>query len=133
MRAFRGIILFASLAGTILATGCVAILAGAAGAAGGIVYTKGQLETYEPKTFAEVATAIRQMANTSSFTDTAITLADGKFSLRAKDMDDVTVWITADRKGEAITRLRIRHSVMGNEAEARRLLDAIRANYATAP
>ncbi len=133
MRAFRGITLFAGLAGAILATGCVAILAGAAGAAGGIVYTKGQLESYEAKPFSEVATAIRRMAESRSFTDTSITLAENKFSLRAKDMDDVTVWISADRKGEAITRLRIRHSVLGNEAEARLLLDAIRAHYATAP
>ncbi|MDX9979948.1 MAG: DUF3568 family protein [Lentisphaeria bacterium] len=133
MRAFRAIILLACLAGTMLATGCVAIPGGSAGAADGIVYTKGQLESYEAKPFAEVATAIRRMAGTGSFTDTSITLADGEFSLRAKDMDDGTTWISADRKGEAITRLRIRHSAMGGEAEARRLLDAIRANYAPAP
>jgi len=133
MRASRRLFLLAALAGTMLATGCIAILAGAAGAAGGIVYTKGQLESYEPRPFGEVATAIRQMAEGGAFTDSSITIADNKFSLRAKDMDDITVWITADRKDDAVTRLRIRHSVMGNEAEARRLLDAIRANYAANP
>ncbi len=129
MRAFRGIIRFACLAGTILATGCVAILAGAAGAAGGIVYTKGQLESYEPKPFAEVATAIREMVADESFGDTSMTIGENSFSLRGKDMDDTSVWIRAERKDEAVTRLRIRHGVVGDEAEARRLLEAIRAKY----
>jgi hypothetical protein len=133
MRALRIVILFTCLTGTLFTAGCVALLAGAAGAAGGIVYAKGQLDSYEAKPFGEVATAIRQMADAQDFTDTSITLAEGKFSLRAKDMDDIMVWISAERMDEDVTRIRIRHSVMGDEAEARRLLEAIRAKYPAAP
>lgn len=129
MRAAKRLLLLFPLCGAMLASGCIAVLAGAAGAAGGIVYVKGQLETYEPKPFAEVATAIREMVAGESFGDTSMTIGEDSFSLRGKDMDDTSIWIRAERKDEAVTRLRIRHGVVGDEAEARRLLEAIRAKY----
>jgi hypothetical protein len=113
----------------ILGSGCIAILAGAAGAAGGIVYLKGQLESYEPQAFDTVVAAVRKTIKQEKYGDTTATIEDGEFSLRGKDVDDTWVWIRADRKDANVTRLRIRYSVAGDEEEARRILQVIRSNY----
>lgn len=115
--------------GLLGASGCVAILAGAAGAAGGIVYLKGQLESYESQPFDQVVAAIRATATSANFGDISMTLADDEFSLRGKDADGTLVWIRAERKNAGTTRVQIRSGVMGDEAGARWLLTTIRSHY----
>jgi len=125
----RTTFLVVSLALASLTTGCVAILAGAAGAAGGIVYVKGQLESHEPEPFDTVVAAIRKTVRNEQFGDTSATIKDDAFSIRGTDSDGTHVWLSARRNGPSSTRLRVRYGVMGNEDGAQRLLAAIRARY----
>ena len=112
-----------------LTSGCTAVLVGAAGAAGGIVYVKGQLESYEVQSFDTVVAAVRETIEQVGFGDTKATIRDDSFSLRGKDAGGSYVFISATRKETSVTRLRVRHGVVGDEAESRKLLEAIRANY----
>ncbi|MBT3286438.1 MAG: DUF3568 family protein [Victivallales bacterium] len=129
MNSVRTALLVTSLALASLTTGCVAILAGAAGAAGGIVYTKGQLESHEPESFDTVVAAIRKTVKSEQFGDTSATIKDDAFSVRGTDVDGTHVWISARRKESGSTRLRVRHGVVGDKEQAQRLLNAIRAQY----
>ena len=129
MNATRTTFLVVSLALASLTTGCVAILAGAAGAAGGIVYVKGQLESHESESLDTVVAAIRKTVRNEAFGDTSVTIKDESFSIRGTDSGGTQVWISARRNGPSSTRLRVRHGVMGNEGEGQRLLAAIRARY----
>jgi hypothetical protein len=129
MNRAKPLLLTLLLVGCTLASGCVALLAGAAGAAGGVVYLKGQLESYEPQPFDTVVAAIRKTATKENFGDTTATVEDGKFSLRGKDVGDTFVWIRAYRKETNVTQVLIRSGAMGDETESQRLLEVIRAQY----
>ena len=129
MNSVRTALLVTSLALASLTTGCVAILAGAAGAAGGIVYTKGQLESHESESLDTVVAAIRKTIENEGFGDKSITTKDDAFSLRGTDSDGTHVWISAQRKESGSTCLRVRHGVVGDKEQAQRLLNAIRAQY----
>jgi hypothetical protein len=129
MRYLRTIALAVLVGATMLTSGCIALLAGAAGAAGGIVYLKGQLESYEAQPFDTVVAAVRKTIKQEKYGDTTSTIENGEFSMRGRDVDDTWIWIRADRKDDKVTRLRIRYSVVGDEDAARRILKIIRSNY----
>jgi len=125
-KAMKNILLVTSL-GLILitASGCIALLIGAAAGAGGVVYVKGELEKNFDATVAKVHKAsIAGLKNLDMFIlSDELNVHDA--SIRSEDAQGKKVTINIDALTERSSKIKIRVGLVGNKMKSQIILDAI--------
>lgn len=109
--------------------GCVALVAGAAGAAAGVgtyAYVSGRLEAHLEHPLDRVWEATQTAVEENL--EFSVQRADKDAitaRMRAKQADGTEIRIDLERQGENLTRIRIRVGVFGDEAKSRLILEKI--------
>lgn len=115
-----------AMAFAMLCSGCVALVAGAAGGAAGVVYVMGKLKDEQPY---DVPTVHRAVL--AGLKDLSLTLSENKADqlsahVESEFADGEHVWIDLSSLPDSRTALTIRVGITGNERRARAIHDAVR-------
>lgn len=135
-REFRGVVRRRFAAGVsvivlgvvgIAGTGCFALAAGAAAGVGTYAYVRGELKEVlgapMDRTWTAVLGAARELElNVQEESKDAM-----RAQLDAERADGTGIRISLNAESDTATEIRIRIGVFGNEAESRRILDAVKA------
>lgn len=110
------------------ASGCVALVIGAAGGAAGVTYAKGKLTDRLDAPIAQVhaATIMALEGQGLPIHDDQRQGASAK--VRSKTADDKKIWIDIESITPGASKITIRVGVTGNHPRSVTLLDAIKAN-----
>jgi hypothetical protein len=117
----------AVLAAAVLLTGCVAVVAGAAGA-GAVAYTMGKLEARLDAPFDKVVPAANRALKQLQFADVSERQDALDAILRARTAEDKKVEVKISRVGPDSSNVKIRVGLIGDEARSLAILDKIKAN-----
>jgi len=115
-------------AALVLHSGCFALAVGAAGGAGAVAYVRGELDTSLPKSLEAVDAAANRAITQLQFAKVSENKDALKAEIIARTGLDKKVTICLDRSGDALTRVRVRVGLIGDETISRATLDKIRAN-----
>jgi len=108
------------------ASGCVAIVAGGAGA-GTMAYLRGELQGSVAADINRTQRAVEQVVAAKGLNKISAESDDLSGEVIARTSDDRRVRITLKRGGERITEVRIRVGTFGDETLSRDLFEAIRS------
>ena len=110
-----------------LLSGCVAVLAGAAGA-GTVAWVEGRLDGTLDKSFPKVEKAADRAITDLQF----VKISEKKDALNAilivRTAEDKKIEIKVIRVGDTTTKVQIRVGVFGDEGQSLAILDRIKAN-----
>jgi hypothetical protein len=116
-----------SISALALSSGCLVVAAGAAGA-GTVAYVRGELEVVLPNTLESVDAATNRALQRLQF----VKVSEAKDALSAKIIartaQDKKIETILEKRGDTLTRVRIRVGIFGDEMISRALLDAIKGS-----
>jgi len=122
----RGILLCLVLVAVVLnSSGCVALVAGAAGGAGTAHWLSGKLAQEVDASIDESLEAVRAALKSLKLPTTKETVKYEVAQVMSKYTDDRTVWIDIHRTSSATSRIEVRVGAMSDEDAARVILDKI--------
>jgi hypothetical protein len=123
--------LAASLAAAalVLASGCVVVAVGAAGAAGAgtVAYIRGEIDATLGNGYDQVVDASDRALAQLQFTKVSETKDALSAVIVGRTAEDKKIRITITREGDALTKVQIRIGVFGDEERSMAILDKIRA------
>ncbi len=108
-------------------TGCVALAAGAAAGAGTYAYVRGELKEVLGAPMDRAWTAVLGAARELELNVEEESKDAMRAQLDAKRADSTNIRIRLIAESDTATEIRIRIGVFGNEAESRRILDAVKS------
>lgn len=128
-RPLRVRVLVALLAATPLAwtSGCLVVAAGAAGA-GTVAYIRGELDTSVSHNIDPVDRATNRAADQLRFSKINESADALSRVITLRTAEDKKIVVMLNRTTDALTRIRIRVGVFGDESLSRALLEKINAN-----
>lgn len=106
-------------------SGCVMLLAGAAGAAGTASWLSGKLTQEVDKPLPQCIKATKSALKSLRLTVTKETIKEDVAQILCKYTDDRTVWIDLHKMSEKITRIEVRVGAKGDKEAAREILNKI--------
>ncbi len=110
-----------------LLAGCVAVVAGAAGA-GAVAWVEGRLDAVLDASFDKAASAADRAIAQLQFVKINENKDALSATLIARTAEDKKITIKVIREGNATTKVQIRVGVFGDEAQSLAILDKIKAN-----
>lgn len=110
-----------------LLNGCVAVMAGAAGA-GAVAYSKGDLETNLEASLDRTVAAIEKTIKTFPLIKRSDERKVNEWKIKADTIRNQAVTFTARKLNTENTALSIRVGTWGDETESLRILDAVKKN-----
>ena len=122
-----GFLWLGALAATVLLSGCVAVMAGAAGA-GAVAYVRGGLEADLDAPYDKAVGASAQAIQQLQFVSVSERKDALDAVLLARTAEDRKIEIKISRRGPELSRVCIRVGVFGNEAKSLAILERIKAN-----
>jgi hypothetical protein len=117
----------AAVAATVLLNGCVAVMAGAAGA-GAVAYVRGELQADLDAPYEKAVGAAGEAVHQLQFASISERKDALDAVLIARTAEDKKVEIKVSRSGRELSRVRIRVGVFGDEAKSLTILERIKAN-----
>jgi hypothetical protein len=117
----------AALAAAVLLTGCVAVVAGAAGASA-VAYTLGRLDARLDAPFEKAVPAASRALKQLQFADIKERQDALDAILQARTAEDKKVDVKVSRTGPDSSKVSIRVGLVGDEAKSLAILDKIKAN-----
>jgi len=126
MKRWKGFAVLALVAGLPGVAGCGAIVAGAAAGAGAVAYVRGELEATEEAALDDVVNATQAAMGELRFTLTSSEADAVSARFAAKTANDKTIVINLKKVTAALTEIRIRVNVFGDEELSRLILDKIK-------
>ena len=111
---------------SLLCSGCLSLVVGAAGGAAGAVYVMGKLQDE-----VNYKMSVVHSATVAALAELELKLQEDKVDklsahVESEFADGEHVWIDLESVSDSRTRLTIRVSVTGNEVRARKIYDAIK-------
>jgi len=113
------------LSSVLLTSGCIVA---AAGAAGGVLYAKGDLETTLANTPTKIAIATEKAFREMRISKTSAVSSDLDAEIIGRSTTDKRVTVKINAKGEKLSAISIRIGVFGDEDLSRVLFDKIKKN-----
>ena len=110
-----------------LMTGCLAIVAGGAGAAG-VLYVEGALKTTLPATPEQIIPAAQHSFQSLKWMEVSAVASATDGNAVAKTANGTEVKLVVKRQSPKVSDVTIRAGIMGDEATSRALLDEIKAH-----
>jgi ribosomal protein L25 (general stress protein Ctc) len=110
-----------------LLSGCVAVLAGAAGA-GTVAWVQGRLDAALDANYDKAEKAVNLAITQMEFAKVSEKKDVLNAILIARTAEDKKIEIKVSRVGDVTSRVQIRVGVFGNEAQSLAILDKIKAN-----
>jgi len=114
-----------TLSAVLLTSGC---LVAAAGAAGGVFYAKGDLETTLAATPAQIAAATEKAFTEMKIAKTSAVSSDLDAQVIGRSATDKKITVTSKVKGDKISSISIRVGTFGDKDISRALFDKIKKN-----
>jgi hypothetical protein len=122
---FAALLLLVTL--PIVTSGCFVLAAGAAGA-GTVAYIRGELDATLPNNLDAVDAATNRAIQHLQFVKVSESKDALSAVITARTAQDKKIEIRLDKAGDALTRVRIRVGIFGDETISRALLDAIKTS-----
>jgi hypothetical protein len=123
----RSIVALVLTISTLALGGCLAVVA-AAGAAGGVAYVAGDLETTLNANPPQVIDAANAAVSDMNLARVSSTATDIDGMVIARTADDTKITIKVKQSGEGMSHLSIRVGVFGDEQVSLQVLENIRNN-----
>ena len=114
-----------TLSGMLLSSGCIVA---AVGAAGGVLYAKGDLESTLNATPAKIAAATEKAFAELKITKTSAASSDLDAEIIGRTTSDKKVTIKSKAKGENISSISIRVGTFGDEDTSQAIFQKIKKN-----
>jgi hypothetical protein len=114
-----------------MAAGCGAIIAGAAAGAGAVAYIRGELEATEAAPIGQVFDATKAVVDELQFKVLSADADAYEGKVHAETARGKEIGITLERESDAVTTIRIRVGVFGDENLSRLIHERIRARLKT--
>ena len=124
---WKSLVILAVVAVLPLLSGCVAVIAGAAGA-GTVAWVQGRLDATLDATFDKTDNAVNQAITQLQFAKVSEKKDVLDAILIARSAEDKKVNIKIVRVGDTISRVQIRVGLFWNEVQSLAILDKIKAN-----
>ena len=118
-------VVFLALA-TLLGGGCAVVVVGAAAGAGAIIYHKGELRSSEAVNYDNAWNASLAGLKDLNYVVVDQTKGGLKGRIIARAPGDKKVTVDLEKESGTVTRIGIRIGTVGNEAQSRIVLDAIK-------
>ena len=114
-----------TLSAVLLTSGC---LVAAAGAAGGVLYAKGDLESTLAATPAKIAAATEKAFVEMKISKTSAVSSDLDSQVIGRSATDKKITVTSKVKGDKVSSISIRVGTFGDKDISRALFDKIKKN-----
>jgi len=121
----RVCVLFFSVLLLVSISGCVALLAGAAGGAGTAVWLSGKLTQEVNASFERTLQASKSALKSLKLEVTKETIKEDIAQVMSNYTDGKTIWIDIHRVSQKVSRLEIRVGAAGDKGAAHKILDKI--------
>jgi len=124
---WKSLVILAVVAVLPLLSGCVAVIAGAAGA-GTVAWVQGRLDAALDANYDKAEKAVNLAITQMEFAKVSEKKDVLNAILIARTAEDKKIEIKVSRVGDVTSRVQIRVGVFGNEAQSLAILDKIKAN-----